>query len=437
VVSTVADASDGRDTSGHLSARAIERELIRVKALNAVGGVAYLVECTDADEFDGMPPTSHGATIAGRRVASLAQRRRVIDAARAVMSLAQCDEDPAATIDVALQRFEGIAREGNRAASGRQFSEALTALLCRDPGSTPPAWSLPWPTLSAAIGGLRRKRLVVVAARPGVGKSAIAFNLALSLAAPQVWNARSQAAPVPVLFFTLEMGDEELACRGAGSIARVCASDIEGGSLRGDVGDYNSDFSQVVRVARDTNTAVLMIDDHTTQVARMRSIAGEFFRKHGPGVMFVDYLQLCSAKGLDVERNATRERNVAEMSRAFKLMAKDLDINVVLLSQLNRDKDEHEQPTLRDLRESGSLEQDADAVLFLYGPKPDAQSLTRTIKAYLAKVRGGAAGTEVDLIYVRRHTRFDEDPDAFRALPTDDHRDNVVSLDDWRDEVAG
>ena len=395
-------------------------ELSARQRLNTVGGAQYLGELTDE-----IPTVAHIDSHA-RVVAGLAVRRRLLDAATAIASLAGEASTPADALAGAHLRLEEVERTLTRGHEGRLFSAALASLLGRDRREAS-GWPLPWPTLSAALGGLRRGRLVVIAARPAVGKSALALNLALALAAPTAWDPRSIAAPVPVLFFALEMPDEELSGRGAAALARVDARAVESGTL-----DEHSELPDVLAALRSTRDAPLMIDDRTASVARMRAGAAQFFRQRGPGVIVVDYLQLCDARGLDLERDANRERRVAEMSRAFKLMAKDLGVAVVLLAQLNRSHAEHERPDLRALRESGAVEQDADAVVFLFGPKPAPEELTRDITAYVAKCRGGPGEVEVPLLYRRSHTRFDESPDAAMALPIEE----PYRVGGWRAQQA-
>lgn len=402
----VGDGSIASIDAAHLRA-----ELTRRGVAHAVT-VQYAVSCTDATR-DGDPPTPLGARVAAARIADLAQRRRLAHAAREIAALALSEATAGDAVAAALVRLESVARTGDGSRAGRTYAAALTALLTRDRREAA-GWALPWPSLSAALGGARRGRLIVVAARPAVGKSAWALNAALALAAPRAWDPRSVDAPVPVLFFALEMPDEELAGRGCAALARVNARDLELGEVQPD------DEADVARAVDGTRKAPLVIDDRTTSVARMRTVAQAFFRRHGPGVVIVDYLQLCDARGLDLERDANRERRVAEMSRAFKLLAKELGVCVILLAQLNRTHSDTERPDLRALRESGAVEQDADAVVFLYGPKPKPGELTRDVKAYVAKCRGGAGDVEIPLRYVRAHTRFDEAEGAYDALPLDD-----------------
>lgn len=410
----------------------LRAELVRAKVHNATSGPRYLVErCIGCEDLDGMPPTPRGAIAAAQRVADLARRRRVLEAAAEMRALAVEADTGAEAVSGAVSAMQRVAAVSARGDAGRGFGEALGLILSRD-RTAPTRWPLPWPALDAALGGLRPGRLVVIAARPAVGKSAVSLNLALALSSPATWyrydRERAATKPVPVLYFSLEMPESELVARGAGAMIRASGRDIEDGQA------FGTRFDELVGLAHATATAPLRIDCSTMKVAAMRDRAVEFFRRHGPGVVVIDYLQLASPAGLDLEKQASRERAVAAMSRECKVLAMQSGCCVVLLSQLNRSVDDTERPSLSHLRESGAVEQDADAVVFLFGPKPEAQSITRDVTAYVAKCRGGAAEVDVPLTLHRAHTLFVEAPGAANGLPIDDPRTGGGEWDSPSDE---
>lgn len=411
---------DGEVTYGPLAT-----ELHARRIYNAIGGAGYVADCADLDDAFGFPITPQSAMAAARLVADLATRRAIFDAARRTAAKALDLAEPVEAVSDFAVSAAAKATTLTALSAGRTFGSAVDAVVQRigDPSGGAVAYTLPWPTLSTRLGGLRRKRLHIVAGRPAMGKSALALNIALALAAPRAWWPEREEAllpqPVPVLMFALEMGDEENAARGIATLAGVEARRMEAGMLAADEEDAVS--HAVVHTAR----APFVLDDRTRSVARMRTVARQFFARHGKGVMIVDYLQLCSTAGLDIEKGANRERHVASMTLAFKSMAMDLDVAVVLLAQLKRleveskgrgdGKETKERaPRMEDLRESGAAEQDADVILLLWGTRPDAGDLTQDVNVRVEKVRGGAAGGDVPMIFTRRSTRFNEAAHAQR-----------------------
>lgn len=407
------------ERDGAIAYGPLANELHARKVFNVVGGVQYVADCAEVEDEYGFAITPQSAMAAARLVASLATRRAIFDAARRIAAKALDLAEPVdAVADFATTATSGaLATTSMRA--GRTFGEATDDVVRRigNPDFGGASYVLPWPTLSTRLGGLRRKRLHIVAGRPAMGKSAFALNIALALAAPRAWWPEREEAllpqPVPVLMFALEMGDEENAARGIATLAGVEARRMEAGVLAADEEDAVS--HAVVHTAR----APFVLDDRTRSVARMRTVARQFFARHGKGVMVVDYLQLCSTAGLDIEKGANRERHVASMTLAFKSMAMDLDVAVVLLAQLKRleveskgrgdGKETKERaPRMEDLRESGAAEQDADVILLLWGTRPDAGDLTQDVNVRVEKVRGGAAGGDVPMLFTRRSTRFNE-----------------------------
>lgn len=210
--------------------------------------------------------------------------------------------------------------------------------------------------------GWRQPDLIILAARPAVGKTAFALNLARNA-------AMNQFKPTPVLFFSMEMSTGQLINRLMSSESEVWIQKITTGKL---------DDLQVEQLYKKTNglyKAPIYFDDTPAQnIQQLRSKTRIAKRKYDIGIVFVDYLQLMSG----VERKGNREQEISEISRGLKALAKELEIPVIALAQLSREPDKrtgnNKMPQLSDLRESGAIEQDADMVMFMYRPEYYNQS---------------------------------------------------------------
>ncbi len=236
----------------------------------------------------------------------------------------------------------------------------------------------PWPDLDRLTGGMLPGTVTVVGARPGVGKSMLALNLASHIAD----HHHRQ-----VMLCSLEMSAREIGVRRLSTASRINLSRLQ----RGPISDGERDH--LASVATQLAASPLaVLDDPGITVGAIRDAARQMHRTHPLGCLIVDYVQLLTPE----RREQNREREVAEQSRRFKLLAMELDIPVVVLSQLNRalvgraDK----RPELTDLRESGALEQDADVVWLLHHPDP--MNATNLV-LHVAKNRNGEPGT-VDLL---------------------------------------
>lgn len=249
--------------------------------------------------------------------------------------------------------------------------------------------------------GFHAGEMVVLAARPSVGKTSLAMNFAENAILP-IGNRK----PVGVLVFSLEMTATQLATRLMCGRARVDFKRIR------DKVASKQDTSDLVQAAMELKKAPLHIDDASnSSILDIRAKARRIHSKDPLGLIIIDYLQLI--RGTDAR--VQREQQIAEISRGVKGMAKELDIPVVVLSQLNRDSErENRSPRLSDLRESGSIEQDADVVMMLHRPKKREGEEgeesnfgnVEHIKLILAKQRNGPVG-EIDLAFVRRYTRYE------------------------------
>lgn len=247
--------------------------------------------------------------------------------------------------------------------------------------------------LDKMTGGLQRGDLVIVAGRPSMGKTAFCLNVAQNAAIEQ---------GTPVAVFSLEMNKEQLVQRLLCAEARVDAHKLRTGHLK------DEDWPLLTDAAGHLAKAPLFIDDSAAMtVLEMRAKARRLQAEHGLGMVIVDYLQL--ARGSS--RADNRQQEVSEISRSLKAMAKELRVPVMALSQLSRaliQRGGDHRPMLSDLRESGSLEQDADVVMFIHRPEvfSDEEELEGLAEIILGKQRNGPIGT-VQLAFVKQYTRFE------------------------------
>ena len=245
--------------------------------------------------------------------------------------------------------------------------------------------------------GFQRQEMIVLAARPSMGKTSLALNFAEAAAMPH------RGEPTCVLIFSLEMSASQLALRMLCSRAKVNMKQLRGGVLS----KIGNEQSELIRVADEFSKAPIFLDDSShLSIMELRAKARRLHARRKLGFIIVDYLQLLSP----VDSQTPREQQVAEASRGLKALAKELDVPVLVLSQLNRASEkENRAPKLADLRESGSIEQDADVVLMLTRPK-DAderyQVAADSAELIIAKQRNGPVG-ELKLTFLRDITRFE------------------------------
>jgi replicative DNA helicase len=251
--------------------------------------------------------------------------------------------------------------------------------------------------LDALTYGFQKAEMIVLAARPSMGKTSLALNMAESAAMPK------RGTGVNTLVFSLEMSSSQLAMRMLCARARVNMKLLRDGLLS----KNGEEQQRLLQVADEFSKSGIYIDDssHLT-IMELRAKARRLHARHPIGFIIVDYLQLLSP----TDPKVPREQQVAEMSRGLKSLAKELEVPVLVLSQLNRAAEkENRTPKLSDLRESGSIEQDADVVLMLARPK-DAdekfQVAADSAELIVAKQRNGPVG-ELKLTFLRDITRFE------------------------------
>ena len=246
--------------------------------------------------------------------------------------------------------------------------------------------------LDRKTSGLNNSDLILVAARPAMGKSAFAINIATNVA---------MRANVPVVIFNLEMSKEQVANRILCSEAMVDSNKIKTGQME------DSDWEKLASTLGPLSAAEIYIDDTPgISIMEIRAKARKLKLEKDIGLIVIDYLQLIQGTG---KKGASREQEISEISRSLKILAKELDVPVIALSQLSRASEQRKdhRPMLSDLRESGAIEQDADIVMFIYrddyynedSPKKGVAEII------LAKHRGGSIGT-IELLWLGNYTKF-------------------------------
>jgi replicative DNA helicase len=379
-------------------------ELDRRKELEAIGDVGYVSGLVDG--VPDRPSIEHYIKI----VRDKALMRGLIHAANASIARASEQSDSAEEVlnDAEAAIFQLSEKRIGRGFMGvqeivKESFGSVDALLQR--GQRITGLATHYPDLDEMTSGLQRSDLVIIAARPSMGKTAFAMNIAE--------NASIEDQKV-VGMFSLEMSREALLLRLLCSKARVDSHKMRTGSL------WRDDMDKVVQAMEQLAHAPIFIDDTPgISLSEMRAKARRLQQSQGKlDLLIVDYLQLMSGGG---RRYENRTQEVSAISRGLKGLAKELKVPVVALSQLSRAPESRggdHRPQLADLRESGSIEQDADVVAFIFREevyKPDEPELEGVAELIIAKQRNGPTG-KVKLAFVKRSTRFESmAPDGMGA----------------------
>jgi replicative DNA helicase len=345
--------------------------------LDEVGGALYLRDLVDE------VPTPAGAPHYAKIVADAALRRRLIGAAADIMDVAYAGSDDADTIaDGAEQRIYDVARREDTedaAAIGDLVNDAMSELeAIQNRESAYTGLATGFRDLDELTSGLQPGNLVIIAARPGIGKSSLAMNIARNVAVQHE----------PVAMFSLEMSRYEIGMRLLCAEARVPWDRIRNKRVGPD------DWTRVVSAGETLHDAPLsIVDAGNVNIVDIRAKARRLkTSKQGLSLIIVDYLQLMTSPM--TRRQDNRQQEVAEISRSLKLLAKELKVPILALSQLNRNPEARadKRPQLSDLRESGSLEQDSDVVMFIHRDDLDPEK-KREAELILAKHRNGPTGS--------------------------------------------
>ncbi len=383
----------------------LSNRLKEKKHLAAVGheaGVAHLATIV---------PTSGNVTHYARIVKKAATLRRLISAAADITEFGFTEEEE---IDVVLDRAEQAlfsVSQDHKQYSFTKISEALEEAFVRIDKLHKGDKSLRgvatgFSALDLKLAGWQKSDLVIVAARPSVGKTSLALDFARHAA----------LAGISVGFFSLEMSKEQVVDRLLAAHAHVDLWRLRTGKL-GTEGEYD-DFSRLGEAMGELSNAPIYIDDHTSNsVMGIRTMARRLQAEHGLGLLIIDYLQLMESS----RYKDNRVQEVSDISRSLKRLAIELNVPIIALSQLSRavEMRTEQRPKLSDLRESGSIEQDADVVMFIHRQpfnleegedRPDAYDISLLIE----KHRNGPTG-EIPLRFNSRFTSFTEPADTFEV----------------------
>jgi replicative DNA helicase len=397
--------------------------------MKQVGGPAYLAQLTGS-----------GAPIIGARdfavqIYDLAQLRALVGVGRSMVerALDTSDEvEPKKQIEEAEQALYRVAEEGGSEGGVQTFAMASKSALLMAEKAQQSGGGLSGLTtginaINAKTGGMQKSDLVIIAGRPGMGKSALATNIAFNMARRYVDELAEGVAPekmsgAPVALFSLEMSADQLATRILAEQSEISSEALRMGKLRKD------EFQNLVRASQQLQDLPLYIDDTPgLTIAALRTRARRLRRQRQIGMVVVDYLQLLQGTGRG-GGDQNRVQEISEISRGLKTLAKELQVPVIGLSQLSRQVENREdkRPQLSDLRESGSIEQDADVVMFIYredyylaNKQPaegsDAHATWQTemdavwgqAEIIVAKQRHGATG-KVRLKFDAKFTKFSD-----------------------------
>ena len=366
--------------------------LDRLKAqgyYDEAGGSAYLMQLME------VTPTSANVKEYASIVRDKSMLRAIANAGAEIQNLAFSGGGSAAEVaELAEQKIYSV-RQGREIKGLSPLKSVIMDLYAQldersRSDSDIPGLSTGFRDLDVALTGLNKSDLILVAARPGMGKTAFALNIALNAA---------KSSGKDVVVFQLEMSKDQLASRFLASEALLDSHKLKTGSLNQD------DWIKIARATSVLAKTHLYVDDNPAiTVAEIKAKC----RRLGEnlGLIVIDYIQLMQSGG---KRSENRVQEVAEISRSLKIMAKELNVPVVCLSQLSRAAEQRadKRPMLSDLRESGAIEQDADIVMFIYRDDYyDAESDDKNVaEIILAKNRHGATGT-VELQWIGQYTTF-------------------------------
>ena len=367
--------------------------------LSSVGGIAYLGALAQNT------PSSANIRRYAEIVRERAMVRQLIEVSSGITDSAFNPQgrDAKKLLDEAESKILQIAESGNRTSKGfSSVQEILPGVLNRidelyqrDNQNGVTGISTGFEDLDNFTSGFQPGDLIIVAGRPSMGKTAFSINIAENIAL---------GSKLPIAIFSMEMGSAQLVTRMIGSIGRLDQQRMRNGSLE------DEDWVRLTSAVGKLNDAPIYIDEGAGLSAfELRARARRLQRQSGQlGLIVVDYIQLMS--GTSDKANENRATEISEISRSLKSLAKELNVPIVALSQLNRSVEQRQdkRPVMSDLRESGAIEQDADLILFIYRDEVYNKDSEQKGMAELiiSKQRNGPIGT-VRLTFLGEHTRFE------------------------------
>ena len=367
--------------------------LTQKEALEAAGGLNYLMELAEV-----VPSSAHAQHYA-RIVKDKAVLRHLIRAANDILTLCyEGGQEVEDLLDEAERRVFSVSEEKthrdfiNSEVLLKEAIKSLEELALQKRSVT--GISTGFQELDRFTSGFQPSDLIIIAARPSMGKTALALNIAQHVAIREKKT---------VAIFSLEMSREQLALRMLSSLAKVPSHKLRTGILS------QSDWKKVIRAANRLSDASIFVDDTPSlSVLEIRAKARRLMSEHGLNLLIIDYLQLMRGRS----RTESRQQEISEISRSLKGLAKELNVPVVALSQLSRavESRQEKKPQLSDLRESGAIEQDGDLIIFIYRPevyKPDRPEYRGIAEIIIGKQRNGPTGT-FKLTFLKEYTTFEE-----------------------------
>lgn len=339
-------------------------------AMTELGGPAYLAQLSSN------PAALIGARQFAKQIYDLALLRELVSVGRRLVDTAMDTSEevnPRAQIEAAEEALFQVAAEGSSVQAVKSFAQATKVALdmaqkALNSGGGVSGVTTGLDSVNSRIGGLHHSDLIILAGRPGMGKTSLATNIAYNAARRYMDDIRIGMDPgksigAKVAFFSLEMSADQLATRILSEQSRISSEALRMGKIS------KQEFTQLAHAAADLENLPLFIDDTAgLSISALHTRVRRLQRKNegGLGLVVVDYLQLLSGSGNRASDNRVNE--ISEISRGLKTLAKDLNVPVIALSQLSRavESREDKRPMLSDLRESGSIEQDADMVWFVY-----------------------------------------------------------------------
>jgi replicative DNA helicase len=373
----------------------LSNRLEEKKKLDAIGGSSYLTSLVNSI------PSSANIVHYAKVVQKKSTLRKLIETASEILELGyREDEDVEKVLDEAEQKLFAVSQKFVKQdfVPIRSILEAAFNRIDELHKGDHQLRGIPtgYPDLDNILAGFQKSDLVILAARPSIGKTTLALDLARQIATRQ---------KVPVGIFSLEMSSDQLIDRMLAAESDVDLWRLRTGRLK--TGEGDNDFQKIGEAMGVLSEAQIFIDDAgSANVMEMRTMARRLQSEHNVGLIIIDYLQLMEGRR---GGNDNRVNEISEISRALKQLARELNIPIIALSQLSRAVESRSPqiPKLSDLRESGSIEQDADVVMFLYREdreKPDTPN-KNIVEVHIAKHRNGPIG-RISLYFKENSTTF-------------------------------